>query len=91
MTECYFATKFKVGDIVIGNESSSYVVTRCGWVGVVQYVWFDVCSRKEYITVHGQNKSGEYCLYDVSAECFDLYCENNEFAAQIDAMLCEYS
>ena len=83
--------KFKIGDVVIGNESSPYVVTKCGWVGVVQRVWFDEHSRKEYITVHGQNKSGKSSSYDVLAEYFDLYCENNEAAAQIDAMLCEYS
>ena len=83
--------KFKVGDVVIGNELSHYVVTKLGWVGVVQYVWFDEYSRKEYIIVYGQNKSGEYRSYEVSAGCFDLYCENNECVAQIDDMLCEYS
>ena len=62
--------KFKVGDVVVGNElASKYGITETGWIGVVTTVdeinsgmiW-----AKPYWGIDGDR-------YHVDAECFDLY------------------
>lgn len=63
--------KFRVGDIVIGNEKAnhSYSVTVQGWKGKV----IEVCGSK--ITIAGFENNDGYDGHDfgVSDNCFDLY------------------
>lgn len=70
------ASKFKVGDKVIGNEKANYeyTITREGWVGTVAEVTDNV------IYVQGKNSyTGREQTFGVREECFDLY---EDLAAQ---------
>lgn len=58
--------KFKVGDVVIGNENAKgYTITDTGWIGTVIAVYGD-----EEIVV---KREGAIADFKVKSSCFDLY------------------
>lgn len=60
--------KFKVGDMVIGNENAKkYAITGTDWIGTVVAV--DACDPK-FIKVSNLRKTETYY---VDSSCFDLY------------------
>lgn len=60
--------KFEVGDIVIGNESNTYGVTKKGWMGTVDRV-----GSRGRITVTGNPGFAAGTFDDLAPGCFDLY------------------
>lgn len=58
--------KFKVGDMVVGNENAEkYSITDTGWIGIVVAV-----HKNGEIRV---KRKGGVMTYDVESSCFDLY------------------
>lgn len=73
--------KFKVGDVVVGNEDASrvYSYTGTGWIGVVIAVnsdsWDDICVR-EWNSLEGSQNW-------VSSKYFDLYTRDSHKSRKI--------
>lgn len=68
--------KFKVGDKVIGNKlADDYIITRCGWVGIVTYTNPKKCIHGDDIRVRAaDDECGRE--FSVKSERFDLYRES---------------
>lgn len=58
-------SKFKIGDIVVGNHDNRYNITRKGWVGEVINVDGEIMCVKE--------TDGTETHYEVEQKYFDLY------------------
>lgn len=64
--------KFKVGDMVIGNDPNRYGITKLGWKGEVKAVHGDK------ITVYGDAFGHKKTFIGLEAKYFDLYKPNGE-------------
>lgn len=72
-------TKFKVGDIVIGNEKANcYSITRPGWIGKVVRLY-----NEGYIGVIQNGIDRWDKVYPVLPEAFDLF-ETNAVSEQTE-------
>ncbi len=72
-------TKFKVGDIVIGNEKACrYGITKTGWIGKVVSLY-----GNGYIGVNEIDNSSKIC-YAVIQEAFDLFGTPNTVSEQTE-------
>jgi len=68
------SNKFKVGDMVIGNDPDRYSITKLGWIGKVTRV----CDN-DSICVYGAGVSGKTrSEFNVNPKYFDLYKPNSE-------------
>ena len=79
--------KFKVGDIVIGNNGANYYsVTKKGFKGKVQKVWF-TSDGKEYIQIYdvADTHSGPF---EVRAERFDLVSRCCHLEGSTESSIC---
>lgn len=62
-------TKFKIGDVVIGNEKANqYSITTEGWIGVVTRLGEYHSNSISVKSLDGDNHEG----FEVRSDCFDL-------------------
>ena len=64
--------KFKIGDLVIGNDAKKYGITKKGWIGKVTRVY-----NNDKIDVYG-DCFGHKQTFTVEAKYFDLYKPDND-------------
>ena len=77
------STKFKVGDLVIGNESNGYSITSKGVVCEVVEVFLERLESGDDIKVVTTADPEDTCPYEVRSERFDLYkAKEEEFDIQ---------
>lgn len=62
-------SKFKIGDIVVGNHDNRYVITRKGWVGEV----ISIDESGETMCVKETDGTETPYPYEVEQKYFDLY------------------
>lgn len=79
--------RFKVGDVVVGNESANgvYSVTKQGWIGAVEKHRF--ADGIENIFVRSIDPDKHSDCWWVEAKYFDLYESGNSY---LDDMLEEF-
>lgn len=63
-------SKFKVGDIIIGNSKANryFTVTKEGWIGIVVKA-----SASGNIVAKPRDSTSDRCYDGLPSDCFDLY------------------